>query len=29
VVADQDVLLDDVLLVPLKPGEKNRFDLLF
>jgi hypothetical protein len=23
VVADQDVLLDDVLLVPLKPGEKN------
>jgi hypothetical protein len=29
VVTDQDVLLDDVLLVPLTPGEHNRFDLLF
>lgn len=29
VVADQDVLLDDVLVVPLKPGEHNRYDLLF
>ncbi len=29
VVADQDVLLDDVLVVLLKPGEHNRFDLLF
>lgn len=28
VVADQDVLLDDVLLVPLKPGERNT-DFLF
>ncbi len=29
VVADHDVLLDDVLVVPLKPDEHNRFDLLF
>jgi hypothetical protein len=28
VVGDQDVVLDDVLLVPLKPGEKNP-DFLF
>jgi hypothetical protein len=29
VVADQDVVLDDVLLVPLKPGEKNSDFSLF
>jgi len=29
VIADQDVLLADVQLVRLKPGENNRFDLLF
>ena len=29
VIADQDVLMADVLLVRLKPGENNRFDLLF
>lgn len=29
VIADQDVLLANVLLVRLKPGENNRFDLLF
>jgi hypothetical protein len=29
VIAAQDVLLDEVLLVPLKPGEHNSFNLLF
>ena len=28
VVGDQDVVLDDVLVAPLKPGEKN-FDFVF
>ena len=29
VIADGDVVLNDVLLVPLKPGEHNDFNLLF
>jgi hypothetical protein len=29
VIAGQDVLLDEVLVVPLKPGEHNDFSLLF
>jgi hypothetical protein len=28
-IADQDVLLDEVLVVPLKPGEHNDLSLLF